>query len=117
MGEATTARRRRYHRWVQIGDRDIRSLCQAARSHGMKIIHAIKYDMSIWNGIALFGTRNQIRAVEADWEAGGNEVAPRKPSRYRWAAVVGLPRERWQETTVDWTVPGTRWSDRKEVAR
>lgn len=95
-------RGRRYSRWVEMaGSGDIRATCQAARDRGMEIIAARRESLCTWEALALYGTPEQMRAVEAQWTALGRPWRNRMPPG-AWPTGVDRPRERWDETTVDW---------------
>lgn len=77
-----------------FGERKLRDLCVVAQGLGMEVIAAYKPNMHVYNEIGLYGTRSQMKAVEAEWAKTGNTLKPRS-----FTAVFGvcleIPREHW----------------------
>src|SRR5687767_3697477 len=81
-------------RWVIIGRRSLLDLVNVARSHGMKCIRAYKPGLCAFNEIALHGTAAQMKATEAEWKKGGQEVHSKQP-RAAFGISADVPPEKW----------------------
>lgn len=70
-----------------------------AIKHGMEVIECRKPDMHVHNEVGLYGTREQMKAVEAEWTANGNTP---KPRNFHAVFKVNLdqPREKWVTTRL-----------------
>lgn len=82
-----------------FGKLDCRGIYAVAVKHGMEVIQCRKGDMMCFNDVGLYGTTSQMKAVEAEWTANGNEPKPRS-----FKAVFGvnldLPREQWASVAI-----------------
>jgi hypothetical protein len=60
----------------------------------MQIISACKPAWHFFNEIGLYGTREQMSAVDAEWAASGHEAKPRS-FRSVFGVNLELPRTEW----------------------
>lgn len=96
---------RRWTRWVTMDPAyRLRDLCQMARSHGLQVIDAHRPGLCMWEGLALFGSSEAMRALEADWDGRRLRWYRSRPSG-AWPVSVDRPRDRWAEQTVNWEQP------------
>lgn len=89
------ARKEAFAKYPTIfGKLKLRQLCVVAQKHGMEVISACKPDMHVHAEIGLYGTRKQMKAVQAEWDKNGNTQKPRS-----FKAVFGVnlnrPRDQW----------------------
>ena len=96
--------KRRYARYPDcFGRMDLMQLVDCARKHGMSVIVAYKPGLHVHNEIGLYGTAEQMRAVERDWHLAGHALKPRG-FRAVLGVDLGTPRESWVDA-VDRTGP------------
>lgn len=83
-----------------LGDLDTRGIYNVAIEHGMEVIRCYKPDMCCWNSVALYGTAAQMEAVEAAWNAAGNETERGVP-KSAWPVSMDIPREQWSSVMIE----------------
>lgn len=97
--------KRKYARYPScFGKLGCREIADVAEKHGMLVINCFKGDVCCWNSVGLYGTPEQMKAVESEWAENGNELAKRgqrglrrvslDTHRSKWATVVNAERRK-----------------------
>lgn len=82
-----------------FGKLDCRGIMEVALKHGMEVIACRKADMMCFNDVGLYGTVAQMKTVEAEWTANGNEPKPRS-FRAVFGVSLDVPREQWVSVKI-----------------
>lgn len=94
-------RKRKYAKYPScFGKLDTRGIFNVAVKHGMEVITCRKPDMHCYNEVGLYGTPDQMEAVEAEWTANGNEPKPRG-FKAVFKVNLDVPRERWASVEME----------------
>ncbi len=100
MTAMTKVRRKKFAKYTTcFGKLDIRDLRKVAEKHGMLVIRGFKPNFCCWNSIALYGTSEQMAAVETEWKAAGHDTESRKP-KGAWTVSVNGPRDEWASIEI-----------------
>jgi len=78
-----------------FGKLSLAALCMVARRHGMYVIAGYKPNMHVYNEIGLYGTPEQMRAVEEVWTKAGNKLKPRSFRAVFGVRVKHIPPSKW----------------------
>jgi hypothetical protein len=88
-------RKRKYARYPScFGKLDCRGIMRIAMKYGMEVIQCRKPALHCYNEVGLYGTREQMEAVEAEWNRHGNTPKPRGFKGY-FPVDLKLPRAQW----------------------
>jgi hypothetical protein len=88
-------------RWARypsiLGGLCFDGLIEVARSNGMQVIGAFKAGWCVSASLALYGTSDQMAAVEAEWARAGNKLCRRrgKGGSLTWRIATDRPRDQW----------------------
>jgi hypothetical protein len=82
-----------------FGKLDCKGIMEVALKHGMEVIACRKPDMHVHNEVGLYGTRKQMKTVEAEWTANGNTPKPRSFSAV-FGVDLNIPKRQWVSVKI-----------------
>ena len=84
--------KKKWKRWAVLVDTI--KLVDIARSNGMCCICGFKAPMFVHSQIGLYGTSEQMRLTEKQWEKNGYDFTSRQPS-HAYSIDVDKPQKDW----------------------
>ena len=96
----TVNHKRKYAKYPSaFGELDCRGIAEVAMKHGMEVISCRKPNFHCFNEIGIYGTSEQMKAVELEWNSYGNEPKPRNFNAY-FPVNLAVPRKRWVSVMI-----------------